>query len=91
MTSRSVLIYVRNKRQAVGEFFRVLPGGGRISLAEPLNRDRLGFNEINKDEYYGYDADVAARHVQLKQFVSPRFHTHSAVSHWRLGALWGSS
>ncbi|MGA9945316.1 MAG: hypothetical protein WBE79_04805, partial [Candidatus Cybelea sp.] len=26
-------------------------------------------------------ADVAARHVQLKQFVSPRFHTHSAVSH----------
>ncbi len=36
-------------------------------------------------------ADVAARHVQLKQFVSPRFHTHSAVSHWRLGALWGSS
>jgi hypothetical protein len=36
-------------------------------------------------------ADVAARHIQLKQSVSPRFHPHSQLSHLRLGARWGSS
>lgn len=39
VTTRSVLIYVKNKKAAFAEFFRVLKPGGRISLAEPINRD----------------------------------------------------
>ncbi|MCP4360801.1 MAG: class I SAM-dependent methyltransferase [Chloroflexi bacterium] len=38
VTTRSVLIYVADKRQAFNEFFRVLKPGGRISLFEPINR-----------------------------------------------------
>ncbi len=38
VTTRSVLIYVKEKAGAFGEFARVLPRGGRISLAEPINR-----------------------------------------------------
>lgn len=38
VTTRSVLIYVQNKRLALAEFFRVLRPGGRISLMEPINR-----------------------------------------------------
>jgi SAM-dependent methyltransferase len=39
VTTRSVLIYVKEKRKAFSEFFRVLRPGGRISLAEPINRE----------------------------------------------------
>jgi arsenite methyltransferase len=60
VTSRSVLIYVEDKRQAFSEFFRVLRSGGRISLAEPINRDRARLSEINKGEYYGYDVTPIA-------------------------------
>lgn len=38
VTTRSVLIYVENKRQVLREFHRVLKSEGRISLAEPINR-----------------------------------------------------
>lgn len=38
VTTRSVLIYVQEKAAAFGEFARVLRPGGRISLAEPINR-----------------------------------------------------
>ena len=38
VTTRSVLIYVADKRAALGEFARILRGGGRISLFEPINR-----------------------------------------------------
>jgi arsenite methyltransferase len=38
VTTRSVLIYVADKRSAFAEFARVLRAGGRISLAEPINR-----------------------------------------------------
>jgi SAM-dependent methyltransferase len=38
VTTRSVLIYVADKRLAFDEFFRVLRPGGRISLFEPINR-----------------------------------------------------
>jgi arsenite methyltransferase len=38
VTTRSVLIYVADKRRAFAEFFRVLRPGGRISLFEPINR-----------------------------------------------------
>jgi len=38
VTTRSVLIYVRDKPRAFAEFFRVLRAQGRISLHEPINR-----------------------------------------------------
>ena len=38
VTTRSVLIYVKDKERAFAEFHRVLRPGGRISLFEPINR-----------------------------------------------------
>jgi arsenite methyltransferase len=38
VTTRSVIIYVSDKRAAFGEFFRVLRPGGRLSMFEPINR-----------------------------------------------------
>jgi arsenite methyltransferase len=38
VTTRSVLIYVKEKAAAFHEFARVLKPGGRISLVEPINR-----------------------------------------------------
>jgi arsenite methyltransferase len=62
VTTRSVLIYVDNKRKAFEEFYRVLRQHGRISIWEPINR--LTFPEpVN--EWFGYDVtpvrDLAAR------------------------------
>jgi len=52
VTTRSVLIYVKDKRRALGEFFRVLKPGGRISLMEPINR--LMYPEP-PNELFGFD------------------------------------
>jgi len=38
VTTRSVLIYVEDKRQAFREFHRVLRPNGRVSIFEPINR-----------------------------------------------------
>lgn len=38
VTTRSVLIYVKDKRRAFKEFHRVLRAGGRLSIFEPINR-----------------------------------------------------
>jgi len=37
VTTRSVLIYVKDKRRAFDEFHRVLRPGGRLSIFEPIN------------------------------------------------------
>jgi arsenite methyltransferase len=37
VTTRSVLIYVKDKARAFREFFRVLRSGGRLSIFEPIN------------------------------------------------------
>jgi len=55
VTTRSVLIYVGNKREAFGEFFRVLRPGGRISLYEPINR----FAACGPGRFGGYDLTAA--------------------------------
>ena len=51
VTTRAVLIYVRDKASAFGEFARVLRAGGRISLLEPINR----FANTDADTWAGYD------------------------------------
>ncbi|MGH3064651.1 MAG: class I SAM-dependent methyltransferase, partial [Gaiellaceae bacterium] len=53
VTTRSVLIYVKNKVRAFAEFHRVLRPGGRISLFEPINR----FGMAERRETWGYDVD----------------------------------
>src|SRR5262249_46464168 len=51
VTTRSVLIYVADKRAAFREFFRVLAPGGRFSLFEPINR----FARTGAETWAGYD------------------------------------
>jgi ubiquinone/menaquinone biosynthesis C-methylase UbiE len=51
VATRSVLIYVKDKRAAFAEFARVLRAGGRISLFEPINR----FAASSGSTYLGYD------------------------------------
>lgn len=51
VTTRSVLIYVADKRTAFAEFARVLRPGGRISLFEPINRFALR----KENAWAGYD------------------------------------
>ena len=53
VTTRSVLIYVKDKQRAFAEFHRVLQPGGRISLFEPINR----FGIAERRETWGYDFD----------------------------------
>jgi len=52
VTTRSVLIYVSAKQQALHEFYRVLKSNGRISLFEPINR--FSFPEL-PHLFFGYD------------------------------------
>jgi arsenite methyltransferase len=52
VTTRSVLIYVDNKRKALEEFHRVLRPHGRISIHEPINR--LTYPDP-ANEWFGYD------------------------------------
>lgn len=52
VTTRSVLIYVKEKQRAFDAFFRVLKPGGRLSMFEPINRFAFPGPE---DEFYGFD------------------------------------
>jgi arsenite methyltransferase len=52
VTTRSVLIYVKDKAAALHEFHRVLRPGGRISLGEPINA-LMGFDD--RSRFSGYD------------------------------------
>jgi len=52
VTTRSVLIYVKEKQRAFDAFFRVLKPGGRLSMFEPINRFAFPGPE---DEFLGFD------------------------------------
>jgi ubiquinone/menaquinone biosynthesis C-methylase UbiE len=52
VTTRSVLIYVENKKRAFSEFHRVLKSKGRLSIFEPINRFQYPEPE---NIYSGYD------------------------------------
>jgi ubiquinone/menaquinone biosynthesis C-methylase UbiE len=71
-TTRSVLIYVRDKAAAFRELARVLGRGGRISLSEPINRFALRDTET----WLGYDLaplrDIAEKMRALYEALQPR-------------------
>jgi arsenite methyltransferase len=53
VTTRAVLIYVKDKATAFSEFARVLRPGGRISIFEPINR--FARNSQSPSVFAGYD------------------------------------
>lgn len=72
VTTRSVLIYVKDKPRAFGEFARVLRSGGRASLFEPINR--FGMDE-KRQGFWGYPGDgvmeLAARVESIYEEIQP--------------------
>jgi SAM-dependent methyltransferase len=74
VTTRSVLIYVRDKAAAFGEFARVLRRGGRISLSEPINR--FGNEERWRGRFAGYRLDglgeIGAKLFAVFDSLQPR-------------------
>jgi len=70
VTTRSVLIYVKDKDKALGEFFRVLKPGGRLSIFEPINR----FTYPEPAELFcGYDVGAVADLAQKVKRVFERY------------------
>jgi arsenite methyltransferase len=57
VTTRSVLIYVRDKSRAFREFHRVLRRGGRLSIFEPVNRFDYPWPP---NRFLGYDVGPVA-------------------------------
>ena len=72
VTTRSVLIYVFNKRGAFREFHRVLVPNGRASVLEPINRFR---QPQPPHLFLGYDVtpvrDLAAKVVGVFARIQP--------------------
>jgi arsenite methyltransferase len=72
VTTRSVLIYVKDKAAAFKEFYRVLRPGGRISLFEPIN---VLMGTDDPDQFCGYDvrpvASLAAKVAALYESIQP--------------------
>jgi arsenite methyltransferase len=73
VTTRSVLIYVKDKAAALREFHRVLRPGGRISIFEPINVLMGGFDETR---LAGYDirpvAALAGKVSAPYESIQPR-------------------
>jgi arsenite methyltransferase len=57
VTTRSVLIYVKDKARAFHEFARVLRPGGRLSIFEPINRFDYPWPP---ERFFGYDVTAVA-------------------------------
>jgi arsenite methyltransferase len=73
VTTRSVLIYVKDKAAALREFYRVLEPGGRISLFEPIN---VLMSDDDPGRFDGYDMRpvraLTAKVLALYESIQPR-------------------
>ena len=73
VTTRSVLVYVKNKAGALREFYRVLGPGGRISLFEPIN---VLMSDGDPGRFFGYDTRpvraLQAKVDALYESIQPR-------------------
>ena len=72
VTTRSVLIYVKDKAAALREFYRVVKPGGRVSLFEPIN---VLMSAADPDRFFGYDVTpvraLAAKVQALYESIQP--------------------
>lgn len=73
VTTRSVLIYVKDKAGALQEFYRVLKPGGRISLFEPIG---VLMSDGDPGRFGGYDMRpvraLTAKVLALYESIQPR-------------------
>lgn len=72
VTTRSVLIYVEDKRRAFEEFRRVLRPGGRLSIFEPIN---TYYHPEPPERFLGYDVtpvrDLARKVKAVFERIQP--------------------
>lgn len=72
VTTRSVLIYVADKKKSFSEFHRVLKPGGRLSIFEPINN--FPFSQL-ANSYWGYDItpvkEIAKKIVAVYKSIQP--------------------
>jgi arsenite methyltransferase len=70
--TRSVLMYLPDRAQALRTFYRVLKKGGRISLFEPINRFGFaGYPDLDRGTDFSSVSDLRERIVQHYNRVYP--------------------